>query len=455
MASTYGVINDDVVEHRSIASVARSLYTEGYVVLPFLLPEEIDIRRQRFLDVEATFPEFPTLPDNKPKWGSRYKPFVQGGFGAYGHPSSFHNEFVRHLRRRLHGYALPFLVELWKLHGLDDNELRVEQLIDRMLRRLPNKSPTTEGWHRDYSNRRVYPQMESSDIVLGGWINLNNYKHRFVCCPGTHIDKETKELIIPTNEGMASIRDKDLLTHIKNTQQTIEIPAGSVILFYQNIAHMVAGKGPSDKDTRKRAKIPENDIQDSMYRLFVGFRLTMNDQALLNADTIRQFRAVTLPSGQKANMYSNNAGSFHKTHSKASPAPMFREAHMPRKYIPVDEFLQNLTDSVKQPKQTKTTTKQAKSPAEIERTTETNRKTIDFWRQYAATTEPKGMISYPAQTYVGRTDYTLSFDKKVYPSYTDAEMLIYTPTHWQKILDVLYNDQNGSVLGHISGGSEM
>jgi hypothetical protein len=225
--------------------------------------------------------------------------FVKGGFAALGNPSSFHNKFVRKIRKRAHACVLEkvFLPILLK-----DQNLKFEQVIDRMMFRRPGEKPQAESWHRDES-----ANCKPGDTIYGGWINLDTYPQYFSGCPGTHMEVES-------NRGFAAIdnpkkmkrkrgesdtefderkvRAQKEWVRLQSKKQLIKIPPGHIFIFYERMIHEVV---PS----------PKNEDQ---HRLFLGWRTTSYNEPLFPdiENRLRSLAIVPIKSGQLPWMYLSN-----------------------------------------------------------------------------------------------------------------------------------------------------
>ena len=150
------------------------------MTMPFLNAEQLLKWRSMFNESVTSFPEY--------KDASNTACLVQGGFAALGNASSFHCPFSRYARSQLQETALLLFRELGKLLATDAQtdlkELRMEQLIDRLLIRDASKTPTAESWHRDQC---PFPkEAKGKDVAFGGWVNFDTADQYFSCVKGTH-----------------------------------------------------------------------------------------------------------------------------------------------------------------------------------------------------------------------------------------------------------------------------
>lgn len=240
-----------------------------------------DIQHQ-FSHMEASFPEFTT----------NARPLVLGGFAAYGNPSSFHNPFVKHLRKQClkavidDGIFARFLTDLNK----NPSEYKVEVLFDRILHRFKGQKPVSESAHRDITPRS---ELHDGDYVFGGWLNLSDNDQHFMCKPGSHTDTKTDAI------GFNILSKESTQRDYVPFRKEITVKPGHLILFHQHILHEVLSR-QSAHDQR---------------RLFIGWRLTTSDSLIFQHQkmyAVQNLSVPTLPSGQVPPMYSSNHASVFK-----------------------------------------------------------------------------------------------------------------------------------------------
>ena len=272
----------------------------GYVVIPCLekflgVDDKLNNYTQEFRTAVSNFPEY-NAPKNMVDNGI---PFVKGGFAALGNPSSFHNTFVRKIRKIAHSCVLNTVF----LDILDENkDLKFEQIIDRMLFRRAGDKPVAESWHRDESSG-----CKPGDTIYGGWINLDHYSQWFSGCPGTHKEVETNRgfAAIDNPKTMKRKRNESDEEYVKrkavaNTEwnrlqslkKKIEIPPGHIFIFYERMIHEV---------------VPSPKPQDQ-HRIFLGWRTTTCNEPLIPdlEKRLRDFAIIPIKSGQTPWMYSSN-----------------------------------------------------------------------------------------------------------------------------------------------------
>ena len=254
---------------------SEELYYTGAVVVPVFQPEELRSQRAEFDDAVRNFPEF--IDDFE-------GPRVMGGFAALGNPGSFHNAFVRRLRLRCQDSLVRLL---WRdfIDKFYDGSMNFEQVIDRMLKRFPGQSATSESWHRDEA---VQKENYQDDVIFGGWVNLDDTPQVFSCRLGTHRVKSE-------GRGFYVITDPAEKARLRRLRQQVEIPPGHALVFYENLLHEVVSK--------KQKTVP-------MYRVFLGWRVTRDTEPLLFPtrrdleEALRKRATMKLKSGQHPAMYS-------------------------------------------------------------------------------------------------------------------------------------------------------
>ena len=254
---------------------ATQLKRDGYTVLPV---EGMDTAERRGSAREAfreTLRNMPEFCDGK----APGTPWVMGGFAALGNPSSFHNLFVRERRQHAMVAVLPLFREMAK----GDGGLRLEQIVDRMLCRLPGQAATAESGHRDEAENA-----DEGDEIFGGWWNLDETPQHLSCVPGTHLN-------VSGNRGFAKIKDKDEIAAMKRRRVRVAVPPGHILVFSERIVHEVLAK----KATAET------------HRIFLGWRLTRLDTPLIPGleEMMHQRAVIPLKSGQTPPMY----GQMHWT----------------------------------------------------------------------------------------------------------------------------------------------
>lgn len=268
------------------------LRLDGVCVIPCVDPDKLPEYRAQFDNMVRAFPEF--LP------GARK--FVMGGFSALGNPASFHNPFVRLLRQ----WAMYAAVtELWAdyIPKYKPN-YRLEQCIDRMMLRLRGDAPSPESWHRDEAVGTA-----ASDETFGGWINLDDQDQFFNCVKQSHAERPNK------GGGFAPIKSADEKAMYKARAETVAVPPGHMIVFFEHIVHEVRSK----------------KVQYDMYRLFTGWRITDSHEPLVKGLDAMLYNQAVIPlkSNQTPPMYAKLNWTNHRdglaAFSAANIQPQCRE----------------------------------------------------------------------------------------------------------------------------------
>ena len=276
--------NDNIIKklvHPIMTDYVYELLKNGVVVIPFLDTQQLKDIRISFISTVFQFPEY--ISTTHP---------VLGGFAAFGNPSSFHNPFIRKLRKDVYKYLQKVLFKDYA--SVVNPSLKSEMLFDRMLLRKKGQNPLAESWHRDVCSKPPKSTLSKGDNILGGWLNLDDNNQFFSCVPGTHLDVELYDL----TDGFDRFT-KEQSKQLDQRKQKITVKPGHLVLFYQHIAHEV---------------LP-NKAKNDMYRLFHGFRLTTSDKQLFESDykkrKVFEDQAIPrLPSYQLPTMYSKNHQTF-------------------------------------------------------------------------------------------------------------------------------------------------
>lgn len=276
--------NDNIIKklvHPIMTDYVYELLKNGVVVIPFLDAQQLKDIRMSFISTVFQFPEY--ISTTNP---------VLGGFAAFGNPSSFHNPFIRKLRKDVYKYLQKVLFKDYA--SVVNPSLKSEMLFDRMLLRKKGQNPLAESWHRDVCSKPPKSTLSKGDNILGGWLNLDDNNQFFSCVPGTHLDVELYDL----TDGFDRFT-KEQSKQLDQRKQKIKVKPGHIVLFYQHIAHEV---------------LP-NKAKNDMYRLFHGFRLTTSDKPLFESDykkrKVFEDQAIPrLPSYQLPTMYSKNHQTF-------------------------------------------------------------------------------------------------------------------------------------------------
>lgn len=347
-----------------MAERAAFLLKHGYVTIPIDelgTVDAIEANRQRLSEEIAAFPEYaPEYVAYGLEGVNLTGPLVLGGFSALGNPASFHNPFVREWRQRLHGVARDLFQHLVHTEGFPLGaeaaaELKVEQLVDRLMVRPAGAAPTPESWHRDSSPG-------ASGIVFGGWVNFDHHAQRFSCVPDTHMEewrqacdamnaacagggisggsggaaaapapappmhaalaaaaadlkRQAHKALVTSGSGF-SLVGADIKAYCKARKQLIEVPAGHLLVFADPLLHEVVGK----------------KVDSVMARLFTGWHLTLSSRPLI-ADILKRVEdmaVVRIKSAQMPRMHAQMHVCFAKERIDALEAvikPEFLDPH--------------------------------------------------------------------------------------------------------------------------------
>jgi hypothetical protein len=271
-----------------------SLVVEGVEFVRVLAANELGAIRDEFLRTEKNFPEY------KQKDGKNL--YVLGGFAAYGNPSSFHNPFVRMLRRRAYdalvadGALRRFVAGMPALRGAAD-DYGVELLFDRMLHRHKDQSAGVELPHRDICPLETLGDNDT-DLLLGGWINLSPEPQSFICHPGSHTKFKNSHAVAVLAEGktgFSRLKEQDLPAYMLG-RRVFSVPPGCMILFPQYLEHEIPKPGAPS-------------TWNEQLRLFTCWRLTTSKELLEDGEKRRIVRdacSPQIPSDQHPPMFSMN-----------------------------------------------------------------------------------------------------------------------------------------------------
>ena len=266
-------------------SLANHLKEKGWVTIPIYDELALVNQRKKFIRTLQKMPEF----KNGAAIYDSNRPFVLGAFSALGNPSSFHNHTVRNTRMDCHYKAKT---QIFDEFLKEDENLKLEQTIDRMLYRPAGVKVGGESKHRDESKYAA-----KDDLIFGGWVNYDDFPHTLRACPGSHMDKEA----IGSTKGFNKIA-KNSGHHI----ESIEVPPGHLLIFWERMVHEVANVKNKDK----------------MHRVFIGFRLTKQTESLHKDGTfglckdLSKMDTICIKSGQTSWMWTSNHWSFPKNREK-------------------------------------------------------------------------------------------------------------------------------------------
>ena len=227
-------------------------------------------------------------------------PFVGGGFGAFGHASSFHNPFCRAIRRDVYGSfkeAIRCQPDIVPTH-LRHPHGKIEIIPDRQSFRPRGHCPAAESWHRDLSPTEMHPtknpfvKSNPGDLILGGWVNCNEAnEHHFVCVPGSCYETtgEGSDQGVVDGTGFCLLRDEEKKKRYQDASVSIAIPPGHVLLFDQSTVHCVNS----------------TKLAFDLRRVYIALRLTLATEPLIKDVVERMLHGHILPlkSGQLPRLY--------------------------------------------------------------------------------------------------------------------------------------------------------
>jgi hypothetical protein len=242
--------------------------------------------------------KFSEMEDSFPEFTKNARPFVLGGFAAYGNPSSFHNTYVKNMRKKCLQTALEDGIFSRFLKGMGKTHLgyKLEVLFDRVLHRHCGQAPVAETAHRDIT---PHTELQEGDYVFGGWVNLSNQEQFFMCKPGSHLDARDTKDASRSSSGFNTLSKECTQTEYKPFRKQFTVKPGHMVVFPQHILHEVIAK----KSTHEQL------------RLFIGWRLTTSDTLIFQqdkVDAVNKLSVPRLPSGQIPPMYSSNHTSVFK-----------------------------------------------------------------------------------------------------------------------------------------------
>jgi len=285
-----------VVSKLTARDYAELLNEFGYVVVPVYKDAAVNIKNAEFIQTLVNMPEFVETPPGPGQFEGEIH-YVKGGFSALGNPSSFHNSFVREVRRDCMKIAVELFRELQRVTRCPMN---IEQIVDRMRVLRPKSEIKAESWHRDTTPKHM---RNPEDLIYGGWISFDRYTDAPQQFSG--FDKSHKVIPIKTakqHEGFEkatadeikefnALKNKELRADKdKDDNWFILIPSGHMLIFRQEMIHEVA----------KPAKSKHQKIS---YRLFTGWRLTNSNSQFESNTYMRKMEVPTLKSGQKIRMW--------------------------------------------------------------------------------------------------------------------------------------------------------
>ena len=281
-------------------STLDKLIRAGVTTHPIIKPHDLSKYRDNFRNTINKFQEY------KPGQNIAY---VINKSGNFGNPSSFHNPFVRDLRKLAYERVNSLFKKYVSLNpNYKNKKVYLQVLADRMMLRPIGQTPQRESWHRDVIPQK---QITGDDDLFGGWINLDDEDQHFICITGSHLNVKLSNLDpgfaeIETSlhkklKNDSSIKDKTkkALKSIEKYSMKIKIPPGHIVIFPQYILHSVASS---------KAKY-------EMFRLFTGWKLTTSLGTTVPAATYpKQLfddqAPIRLPGGMMPSMYTGNHARF-------------------------------------------------------------------------------------------------------------------------------------------------
>ena len=282
----------------------------GVEVHTVFSPETMRRVHEELRQAANAFPEF-----EHPEGGSFDNNdflYVLGGLGTLGTPSSFHNMFVRKVRKAVHAYAIEHDIFGVKPGGVNAGKM-LEQVVDRLMIRRPSQSPMADAWHRD-----VAAHAKEGDQVFGGWINLDFPKasggqapQSLTCIPGSG-----NEVGAVTDVGFSKFPEAQ---HAALVPRSVSVPTlpGQMILFNERTIHEV--NASTSSDTRSR--------------LFIGFRVSASGttEPLTSHLSLRLDAQDGMPlkSGQLDHLQKERARelAFMKT-ADGAPSPVYTDPNI-------------------------------------------------------------------------------------------------------------------------------
>ena len=247
-----------------------------------------------------------------------------GGFGAYGFPSSFHDQDIRELRKTIKmGFAQYVFT-----NKMQQEQFNLESLFDRLCVRHANYTNIPkESWHQDLADAI---DLGADDIIYGGWVNFDPNPQTFICIPGS------QEIRFNKMSGFALVPD-NLQAVCAGKEVALRIPSGCGIIFKQGILHRVAPfSGKANEDIR--------------LRLFHGFRLTKTRYPLYPIEELIDWihNGVTpkIPSGQWAEMFPKIYWGNHRARINAFCQALLKPEHTEQRTVAESTSGRNLITTV-------------------------------------------------------------------------------------------------------------
>jgi hypothetical protein len=319
--------NPDFIRYigKSKLNLIQNLIRTGITSIQIYDTKELPKLQQQFDETLLNFPEYKKNNDEN-------RVYVLGGFAALGNPSSYHNEYVRNMRK----IGRSKVVDIFKpyIEKYHDTNLKtgynLEMLYDRMMFRLKGMSPSAETLHRDVMKGNI---IEINDELFGGWINLDTKPQYFSCIQGSHLNIIQKEI----DSGFSTLENQLRKIYNKEHSKTIEKykkDLGAVLAkkaIEKFINPLIKSKLKSiGKFTTKYEILPGHMVIFPQYilhevlntkasyimrRLFTGWRLTLSDKSIYDQlnnfdkkyktldDMMSEQSSAPTPSGQETAVY--------------------------------------------------------------------------------------------------------------------------------------------------------
>lgn len=268
---------------------ARFLHQNGYVIIDdplFSHPDAVAYWRGRMEEELCRFPEFKKHPRlheiRKDIVAGQTNRYCIGGTSFLGNPSVFHNLLSRELRELLTFVVVQEVLRDYKQQYLSP-EYKLETLMERILCRPAGDVATKESWHRDMS-----PAGKPTDLIIGGWLNLDHQSQHLSCIPGSHFPEKD-----PQGRGFHKL-DPAKTKEYNANKFLVEVKPGQILLMIQEIIHEVLTNAAARRDF-------------TSLRQFLGFRLTTSDEPLNGSkylrDAIQRQSVMRIKSDQYPALY--------------------------------------------------------------------------------------------------------------------------------------------------------
>jgi len=215
-------------------AAAADLLKEGVVVIPCLSDRK---RVEVIGDLERCLKTSPGMPAFFVTGGfaslNKDRRLACGGFGALNSVPGFYNEISRDLVDEL---ADHHLVEFYRALSRMTGAGWVRHNPDRLLVRSPGTNPTAESFHQDFAPDRT-------EYQFGGWLSLKE-DQKFSYMAESQLREHRfystyDENVAGRKDGFTRNRDKINKIFYDQFHRVIDIPVGSLILFFSHILHEI------------------------------------------------------------------------------------------------------------------------------------------------------------------------------------------------------------------------